>query len=120
MKVIGVSECVEAKNSNDRALFDKASIETIIADLGTEVIIEDCRRLGKCISGKSRTVLVTFSKIWDSRKLRRKAIEQQLYRHKGVFIVPELSYEDRQVEKKILKKRFELIIRGTQKSRIRI
>ena len=45
LKVIGVSECVEAKNSNDRALFDKASIETISADLGTEVIIKDCRRL---------------------------------------------------------------------------
>ena len=67
LKVIGVSECVEAKNSNDQALFDKASIETISADLGTEVIIEDCRRLGKFISGKSRTVLVTFSNIWDSK-----------------------------------------------------
>ena len=100
LKVIGVSECVEAKNSDDRALFDKASIETISADLGTEVNIEDCRRLGKFIPGKSRTVLVTFSNIWDARKLRSKAIEQQLYRHKGVLIVPELSYEDRQVEKK--------------------
>ena len=50
LKVIGVSECVEAKNSNDRALFDKASIETISADLGTEVITEDCRRLGKFYS----------------------------------------------------------------------
>ena len=95
---------VEAKNSNERALFDKASIETISVDLGTEVIIEDCRRLGNFIPGKSRTVLVTFSIIWDARKLRSKAIEQQLYRHKGVLIVPELSYEDRQVEKKILKK----------------
>ena len=111
---------VEAKNSNDRALFDKASIETISADLGTEVIIEDCRRLGNFIPGKSRTVLVTFSNIWDARKLRSKAIEQQLYRHKGVLIVPELSYEDRQVEKKILQKRFELINQGTEKSRIRI
>ena len=99
LKVIAVSECVEAKNSNDRALFDKASIETISADLGTEVIIEDCRRLGKFIPGKSRTVLVTFSNIWDARKLRSKAIEQQLYRHKGLLIVPDLSYEDRQVEK---------------------
>ena len=34
LKIIGVSECVEAKNSNDRALFEKASIETISADLG--------------------------------------------------------------------------------------
>ena len=101
-------------------MFDKASIETISsADLGTEVIIEHCRRLGKFIPGKSRTVLVTFNNIWDARELRTKAIEQQLYRHKGVLIVPELSYED-QVEKKILKKRFELINQGTGKSRIRI
>ena len=77
LKVIGVSECVEAKNSNDRALFDKASIETISADLGTEVIIKDCRRLGKFIPGKSRTVLATLSNIWDARKLRSKAIQQQ-------------------------------------------
>ena len=83
LKVIGVSECVDAKNFNDRALFDKASIETISANLGTEIIIEDCRRLGKFIPGRSRTVLVTFSNIWDARKLRSKAIEQQLYRHKG-------------------------------------
>ena len=55
LKVIGVSECIGPKNSNDRALFDKASIETISADLGTEVIIEACRRLGKFILGKSRT-----------------------------------------------------------------
>ena len=103
LKVFGVSECVEAKNSNDRALFDKASIEAISAHLGTEVIIEDCRNLGKFIPGKSRTVLVTFSNIWDARKLRSKAIEQQLYRHKGVLIVSELSYEDRQVEKKFSK-----------------
>ena len=120
LKVIGVSECVEAEISNDRALFDKSSIETISADLGTEVIIEDCRRLGKFLPSKSRTVLVTFSNIWDARKLRSKAIEQQLYRHTGVLIVPEFSYEDRQVEKKILKKRFELINQGNEKSRIRI
>ena len=120
LKVIGVSECVEAKNSNDQALFDKASIETISADLGTEFIIEDCRRLGKFISGKNRTVLVTFSNNWDARKLRSNAIKQQLYRHKGVLIVPELSYEDSQVEKKNLKQRFELINQGTEKSRIRI
>ena len=120
LKVIGVSECVEAKNSNDRALSDKASIETISADLGTEVIIKDCRRLGKFIPGKSRTVLATLSNIWDARKLRSKAIQQQPYRHKGVLIVPELSYEDRQVEKKIFKKRFQLINQGTEKTRIRI
>ena len=83
-KVIGVSECVEAKNSNDQALFGKASIETISADLGTEIIIEDCRRLGKFIPGKSRTVLVTFSNIWNARKLRSKAIEQQLSSQRSI------------------------------------
>ena len=112
-----VSTC---RKSNHRALFDKASTETIRSDLGTEVIIEDCRRLGKFFPGKSRTVLVTFRNNWDGRKFRGKVIGQHLYRHKGVMIVPEFSYEDRQVEKKILKKRFELIIQGTEKSRIRI
>ena len=111
LKVIPVSECVETKNSNDRAMFDKASIETIIADLGTEVIIEDCRRLEKVIPGKSRSVLVTFSNIWNARKLRSKAIEQQVYRHIGVLIVPELSYEDRQVEKNFSKNDLNWLIR---------
>ena len=70
--------------------------------------------------GKSRTVLVTFRKIWDARKLRSKAVEQQLYRHKGVLIVAELSYADSQVGKKIFKKRFEPNNQGTEKSRITI
>ena len=120
LKVIGVNESVEAKNFNERALTDKTSIEKISAGLGTEVIIEDCRRLGKFTPGKNRPILVTFSSVWDVRKLRSKAIEQKLYQRDGILIVPELSYDDRQVEKKLLKKRYDLMSNGTEKSRIKI
>ena len=118
LKVIGVNESVGAKNFNDRTLTDKTSLETISASLGTEVIIEDCRRLGKFTPGKNRPILVTFSSVWDVRKLRSKAIEQKLYQRDGILIVPELSYDDRQVEKKLLKKRYDLMTNGTEKSRI--
>ena len=99
---------------------DKTSLETISASLGTEIIVEDCRRLGKYTTGKNRPILVTFSSVWDVRKLRSKAIEQKLYQRDGILIVPELSYDDRQVEKKLLKKRYDLMSNGTEKSRIKI
>ena len=84
-----------------------------------DVNIEDCRRLGRYTQDKNRPHLVTFANVWDARKCRCKAIENGLYKNKGVFVVPALSYEDRQQEKKVLKKRSQLLQNNVDRSKVK-
>ena len=120
LKVIGVPEN-DKKSIVDRQLTDKSSVDTIAKDLGlTQHKIVECRRLGKYDKEKCRPLLVTFNSVWDARLCRSKAIQHNVYKERNVLILPELSAADKIIEKKILKKRFELLQSNTDRKRLKI
>ena len=118
LKFIGVNENFELKNQNEPLLNDKNSIATICFGNGVDVNIEDCRRLGRYTQDQYRPLLDTIAKKWDARKCRSKAIENRLYHDKGILVVPELSYEDRRQDEKVLKNCYEMLQNNVDRSRI--
>lgn len=119
LKFVGVPE-IDVKNPIAKQLQEKESIENIISDLGANSEVADCRRLGRYDSSKNRPVLVTFNNIWDKRKCLNLAIQKKYYNHKRILIIPELSPTDKLIEKALLRKRYDLINTGVDKSRLRI
>ena len=76
--------------------------------MGVQLAIEDCIRLGKYDS-KQPPILVTCPSIWDGRLCLSKSTESNLHERKKILVLPELSAADKEKEKKLLKKRFEMI-----------
>ena len=110
----------DIKFSNERHLKEKLDAEAVISRLGGNPDTADCRRLGRFDTQKKRPLLVSFKSIWDKRKCLALAIQNKLFQTDKILIVPELSPEERTIEKKLLAKRYQLINEGTDKSRIRI
>ena len=119
LKIVNIDEN-DKPSFNERALADKSALEKISADLGVHVKIDDCRRIGKYDTSRKRPIIVTFNSVWDARLLRSKAIESKLYNSSGILIVPELSPADKEKERKLLKKRYDLVQCGYDKTKLRI
>lgn len=118
LKITGIPENNE-KYLNDRLLKDKQIFEETVKKLGVETCIEDCKRLGRYTEGKSRPLLVTMASTWDQRLCKSKVIENDLYRQQNILFLPELS-ADKIKEKSILRKRYQLIQEGHEKSTMKI
>ena len=77
-------------------------------------------RLGKFAEDKKRPILVTFNSVWDARICLTKDIENKLFETNQILIVRALSGEEQDIEKAILKKRFELVQSGIDKPQLKI
>ncbi len=121
VEIIGLPEN-DCKFPIERKFADKNAIENLANNLDVkDISITDCQRLGKFQETKMRPVTVTFSSVWDPRRLRSKAVKQKLYQHKKILILEELSGPEREKEKKLLAKRYELINKdGIEKQRTKI
>lgn len=108
LKFIGIKEN-DIKFRDDKQLKEKGDIENVIRKLGSNIAIADCKRLGRFTENKNRPLLVTFASIWDKRLCHTLAIQKKLFNSDGVLIVPELSPEDRLIEKRLLQKRYDMI-----------
>ena len=95
-----------------RLFKDKQSIQNLAEEKGVQLAIEDCFRLGKYDSTKHSPILVTCPSIWDARLCLSKAIGSKLHRRKKILVIPELSAADKEKEKKLMKKRCEIIQSG--------
>ena len=119
LKFIGVAESAEKYNLNQK-LNDKDAVDKNLADIGLNAKSSDCMRLGKFAEDKKRPILVTFDSVWDARICLSKAIENRLFETNQILIVRALSREEQDIEKAILKKRFELIQSGIDRSQLKI
>ena len=79
-----------------------------------------CHRNGKFNNSKRRSIIATFSSIWDARRMVSKSIERKLFQEKGILVLAQLSPSDQEIERSLLAKRCNLINDGTDKSRITI
>ena len=122
IRVFGVQETTEDLSRIDRKNYDKTHIEKILKHLNKEHIqISDCYRLGKYSKENkhSRTLLVTFSSVWDKDMVLQSANSLATFNQR-VFLSPALSDSDRLLERKILKKRWELINSGNERKDVKI
>ena len=109
------------KFSNERLLKDKQSTQKLAEEIGVQLASEDCFRLEKYDSTKQRPLLVTCPSIWDARLRLSKAIESKLHGRKKISVIPLSCHTaDKEKEKKLLKKRFEMIQSGCIKNKIKI
>ena len=119
LKFIGVAESPEKYNLNQK-LNDKEAVDEILADIGLNAKSSDCMRLGKFAEHKKRPILVTFNSVWDARICLSKAIENKFFETNRILIVRALSRDEQEIEKAILKKRFELVQSGIDRSQLKI
>ena len=89
--------------------------------IGSSVKISQCRRLGKNDEDKWRPILVNFKNVWDKRICFSQALKSKLYNSDRILVLPELSPEDKIIEKKLLAKRYDLINKkGVDKNYLKI
>ena len=83
--------------------------------------IQDVYRAGKVKpnSGKSRSIIVKLNSVWSARKLLSKAYKLKDY-SSAVFLSKSLTKTGQELERTLLKKRFELSESGHDKSLIKI
>ena len=109
VRVSGLPEST-AKNIYERKSDDIQKLKTIIADIGvTDLKVNNIIRMGKFSEGRNRTLIVELPNIMDVELLVSKAIKAKLGNVHQVYISPDLTKEEREIEKKLLKKRRELI-----------
>lgn len=96
-------------------------VTRILAHLDENPNITDIKRLGqfKPEGGRARTVLVTVSSPWDTRKILSKAPKLKSY-DQMIFISAALTKEEYEKERLLLKKRRELINNGILQRDLRI
>jgi len=122
IRIMGVKEAPEEMKFIERFEYECTYVKRILSHLNENNInITDCFRLGKFKKDahRPRTLLVTLTSIWDKRKILSKATLLSTF-GENIFISPALSPSEINIEKKILKKRWQLISDGTDRKQIKI
>jgi len=122
LRFSGVKEADEGLKYFERQQQDMNKIEKILKHLNKENCkITDCYRLGKFQKDqrRARFLLVTFSSVWDRNMILQSSRLLSNFESQ-VFVSPALSVKDMQIEKSLLKKRYELISSGVAREDIKI
>jgi len=122
LRISGICEPSSQLKPLERQAVEETELKKILSfmNLGN-VLISDFFRLGKfkAENKRDRTMLVTFQSVWDRRKILSSSYLLKDY-EKAVFISPELTAEEKLIERKVLKKRYELIQSGIKRENIKI
>ena len=120
IKISGFTEAHGTKNKLERYNINKDKINNLLSQMEiNDANIEDIFPVGKYSSDKNRTLIVTFSSVWDKRRILSNRHFLKNFTQK-IFVSPVLSPTDQIIENSILKKRRELIEAGTSRSTIKI
>ncbi len=113
--VFGVKECDIGTNRHAHLLHDTKNIASMINTIDSNVLessIRDCAKLGKYSEDKHRPILVKISRTCQVSfilSLRHKLKETEF------SVKADLSKEEREVDKLLLKRRSHLIQSGTSR-----
>jgi len=121
IRIAGIKEADEGTNYIERQTYEINFVKKILKHMKKEFPITDCFRLGKYKAGQSkpRSLLVTFSSVWDRNVVLQNANSLSTF-EETVFVSPALSPEEIKIEKQILKKRYDLIQSGVAKKDLKI
>ena len=81
----------------------------MIEKLDSTAVIKDSRRVGEKTEGRTRKILGTLNRPWEAKLLGHKAVLTKLYVTNYIPVMPALSKEDLEIERKVLRKQYELI-----------
>ena len=96
-------------------LQDRTQINKIIETLDSIAVIKDSRSVGKN-EGRTRKTLVRLNSPWEARLLVHNAVQPNLYVTNNVLVMPALSKEDLDFERKVMRKRYNIITQGIPKT----
>ena len=122
LRISGIKENSENTNYIERQKSDLVYINKILKHLNKENCkVTDCFRLGKFdhANTRPRTVLVTFSSVWDRNMILQSAKLLSSFSDK-IYISPALCPSDMQIERNILKKRWQLLQNGHERKDIKV
>jgi len=122
LRFSGIKEAPENTKYIERQQYDFEQIDKIIKHIGkNNVKVTDSFRLGKFKkeNKRPRSILVTFSSVWDRNIVLQSAFTLSSY-DVEVYISPALTVTEMEIEKKLLKKRRELIDSGIERKTIKI
>jgi len=122
IKISGVPEAPSSLKTNERQEHERSCIKNIFNFMQLEnIMLNDSFRLGKFREGseRPRSIIATLSSVWDRNKILQNASLLKDY-SAAIFISPALSANDRLLEKKLLKKRWEMINNGIDKKDLKI
>ena len=120
VKIVGLAE-TEEKDPVKRSLADKTRVEETVKALKVEdTTLTDCYRQGHFNANKPRPLIARFSSIWDTRKILLAAHQQKFYTQSKILIIKDLSPREREQEKLLLKKRYDLVQQGVPKEKLKI
>jgi len=122
LRISGIPEIQEFENSFARKEKEHEAIKEVFRYVGVEgVTVKNFYRIGtyNSTAREPRRILVSLTSCWDVRKIIAAAPLLKNNPNK-VFINPDLSPENREKEKRMLKKRRELIIAGNDRKDLKI
>ena len=117
----GIKECPHNTPRRDRILMDEEAVVNVLKCISSslnEWSIRECVRLGRYSqhNAQSRLLLVRFNKVSDVLEVLSKRQSLPV----NIFVKPDLSPSDRQVESILLKERRSLINASVNRLRIKI
>ena len=120
IRISGLPEMTEGTRM-ERQLHDKKLIDQTLKNIACNFPIKDCFRIGRNSNQvRNRKVIVTLNTVWDARIAVSNAIKHRLFSTGNILITPGLSQRDLETERKLLKKRYELITNGVDRKDLKI
>ena len=119
--IYGIDECSKGTPRRERLDHDLDKVTTIVTEAESSInplSIRDLIRLGKYReqSKKPRPILIRFNRAIDTSLLLSKASKLP----KDIKVKPDMSHEERHIESLLLKERWHLIHKGTDRKTIKI
>ena len=120
----GVDESPEGTRKHVRVAHDHDSVVEVVQALDSSLdqqSIRDCFRIGKYSKEKSRPILIKLARVQSVTSIlsnRKKLSEDP--KHRKIFIKRDMSKQERQNERLLLKERYQLIEAGTSRKDLRI
>ena len=119
----GVDESPEGTRKHVRVAHDHDSVEVVQALDSSldQQSIRDCFRIGKYSKEKSRPILIKLARVQSVTSIlsnRKKLSEDP--KHRKISIKRDMSKQERQNERLLLKERYQLIEVGTSRKDLRI
>lgn len=111
LRIDGIPEATKDGVDNPLIKQESDKLETVLDFLEEKPEIENIRRLGKLDAKRERprTILVTLKSIWDVRKILAKSGALRKFETWKVYLSPSLNAKDQELERRILKKRREIL-----------
>ena len=122
--IYGVDESPEGTRKHVRVAHDHDSVVEVVQALGSSLdqqSIRDYFRIGKYSKEKSRPILIKLARVQSVTSIlsnRKKLSEDP--KHRKISIKRDMSKQERQNERLLLKERYQLIEAGTSRKDLRI